>query len=58
MVGLSIAQLRLHNQLLDGSGSHSPVEVVGWLGAVQAQDYPAAKWALGLRARTATDAAI
>lgn len=29
-----------------------------WLGAVQAQDFAAAKWALGLRMRSATDAAI
>ena len=54
----SITRLRLHSQRLDGSSFHSPVEVVRWLGAVQAQDYPAAKWAVGLRARTANDAAI
>ena len=29
-----------------------------WLGAVQAQDYHAAKWALGLRMRNATHAAV
>jgi hypothetical protein len=32
-----------------------PEEVVGWLGAVQAQDYGGAKWALGLRLQGATD---
>src|SRR5205807_2269233 len=32
-----------------------PDEVVAWLGAVQAQDYPGAKWALGLRMQNATD---
>ncbi len=58
MVETSITQLRLHSQRLDGSRFHSPVEVVRWLGAVQAQDYPAAKWAVGQRTRTATDAAI
>ncbi|MCI0451165.1 MAG: winged helix DNA-binding domain-containing protein [Candidatus Latescibacteria bacterium] len=31
---------------------------MAWLGAVQAQDYPAAKWALGMRVRNATDALI
>jgi hypothetical protein len=31
---------------------------VAWLGAVQAQDYPAAKWALGLRAPGLTDADV
>jgi Winged helix DNA-binding domain len=36
------------------------VDVVEWLGAVQAQDYAAAKWAVGLRMRgaAATDAGI
>jgi hypothetical protein len=32
--------------------------VVSWLGAVQAQDYPGAKWALGLRMQNAADTAI
>ncbi len=58
MVGLTITQARLRNQRLDGSSFPSPVEVVRWLGAVQAQDYPSAKWAVGLRARGVTDAAI
>ncbi len=31
---------------------------MNWLGAVQSQDYPAAKWALGLRAEGFTDADI
>ncbi|MGH7493568.1 MAG: DNA glycosylase AlkZ-like family protein [bacterium] len=35
-----------------------PGEVVSWLGAVQAQDFAAAKWALGLRMHTATDTDI
>lgn len=34
------------------------MDVVRWLGAVQAQDFPAAKWALALRMRTATNRAI
>ena len=49
---------RLHNQRLARSEFRSPAEVVAWLGAVQAQDYPAAKWALGLRAPGLTDAAV
>jgi hypothetical protein len=32
--------------------------VVAWLGAVQAQDYHAAKWALGLRLKGATDETV
>ncbi|MCI0618169.1 winged helix DNA-binding domain-containing protein, partial [bacterium] len=31
---------------------------MGWLGAVQAQDFSAAKWALGLRIKNAFDADI
>lgn len=31
---------------------------MGWLGAVQAQDYAGAKWAIGQRTKDATDAAI
>jgi hypothetical protein len=49
---------RLHNQRLARSEFHSPADVVAWLGAVQAQDYPAAKWALGLRAPGLTDADV
>ncbi len=58
MVESSITQLRLHSQRLDGARFNSPVEVVRWLGAVQAQDYPAAKWAVGQRTRIATDTAV
>jgi len=35
-----------------------PEDVVRWLGAVQAQDYPGAKWALGLRMPRARDVDI
>jgi hypothetical protein len=36
----------------------SAEEVVGWLGAVQAQDFAGAKWALGLRMKEATDSSV
>lgn len=49
---------RLANHRLSGLGFEQPAQVVGWLGAVQAQDYPAAKWALGLRMQDATDQGI
>jgi len=32
--------------------------MVAWFGAVQAQDYPGALWALGLRTQTATEEAV
>ena len=49
---------RLVNQKLSSSGLRKAVDVVRWFGAVQAQDFNAAKWALGLRMRTATDEVI
>ena len=45
----TIARQRLFNQRLLGSSFVQPVEVVQWLGAVQAQDYAGAKWSLGMR---------
>ena len=54
----NLAQQRLHNQRLAGTPVATPEEVVARLGAVQAQDYPAALWALGLRTRDATAAMV
>lgn len=56
-MGFLLSQ-RLNNQKLSSPNFTKPVEVVRWLGAVQAQDYAAAKWALGLRMAAATDIAI
>lgn len=55
---MRIVPERLHNQKLSSPGCKQAVDVVRWMGAVQAQDFPAAKWALALRMRAATDAAI
>jgi hypothetical protein len=55
---VNIGQLRLINQRLVDAPFKTPVEVVRWFGAMQAQDYPGAKWGIGLRMRTATDAAV
>lgn len=41
---------RLRRQALSSSSHRTPESVVGALGAVQAQDYPGAAWALALRA--------
>ena len=49
---------RLHNQQLTDSRSRTPADVVSWLCAMQAQDYPAAKWGIGLRARGCQDADV
>ena len=57
-ISLNIIANRLHNQLISRPAFESPAEVVGWLGAVQAQDYAAAKWAVGLRMKDGSDAAL
>lgn len=49
---------RLYQQKLLGPKCKTPQAAVEWLGAVQSQDYAAAKWALGLRVTNATDAMI
>jgi hypothetical protein len=40
---------RLRSQKLTGPPLRSAAAVVGWMGAVQAQDYAGARWALGQR---------
>lgn len=44
-----IANGRLYNQMIAGSVYHTPEQVVKKLGAIQAQDYMQAVWAIGLR---------
>jgi len=51
-----LVRRRLTNHRLERSEFRKPADVVQWLGAVQAQDYAGAKWALGLRAKGLTDA--
>ncbi|MCL4296624.1 MAG: winged helix DNA-binding domain-containing protein [Anaerolineae bacterium] len=58
MKSLDIVTLRLSNQHLAGNLLKTAPEVVSWLGAVQAQEYPWAKWALGQRTAGLTDAAV
>lgn len=58
MTTLDIASHRLSNQHIARSQFKKPGEAVSWLGAVQAQDYLGALWAVGLRMRNATDADI
>ena len=53
-----VLRRRLANQKLVASALSSPADVVAWFGAMQAQEYPAARWALGLRAKGLTDAAV
>jgi hypothetical protein len=53
-----IAHQRLVNQRIEGEKFEKPEEVVRWLGAMQAQDYPQALWAIGLRLQSATVADV
>lgn len=55
---MDIAQRRLRNQYINGSRLEDPAEVVRALGAVQAQDYYSALWALGLRLRGVCEAEV
>lgn len=58
MTTLDIPQRRLFNQRLARNLFENPEEVVSWLGAVQAQEYPGAKWSLAQRSSSLTEAAI
>jgi hypothetical protein len=54
----TIAQQRLYHQRISHSTFQTPVEVVQWLGAIQAQDYASAEWTIGVRLPNATPAHI
>lgn len=53
-----LLKARLLSQRLLGSTLRSPAKVVACLGAVQAQDYAGAKWAVGLRGEGITDSDV
>jgi hypothetical protein len=53
-----IPQRRLTNQALTGTPLRRPEDVVGWFGAVQAQEFEPAKWGLALRMRDGTSRSI
>jgi hypothetical protein len=55
---MDLSRLRLRNQYIAGSRLEDPEDVVRALCAVQAQDYQAALWAIGLRLRRATEADV
>ena len=58
MINQAIAHQRLHNQHISAPSFQNPEEVVRWMGAVQAQDYFGALWAVGLRMQRATAADV
>jgi len=49
---------RLINQQIVGAKFTRPAESVSWLGAMQAQDYLGALWAIGLRSPNSTETDI
>ena len=53
-----ITRQRLHQQRLNGPKFADPAAVVSWLGAVQSQDFPGAKWSLNMRMTGTSDVLI
>jgi hypothetical protein len=53
-----ISNIRLHNQQLTANNLLTVKELVGWMGAMQAQDYIQAKWAIGVRMPQLTEKQI
>jgi len=53
-----LPKLRLHNQKITNPDFATPQGLVAHMGAIQAQDYPMSKWAVGLRVPSTTDASI
>lgn len=49
-----ISNLRLLSQQIAEAKFKSAKEIVGWMGAMQAQDYSMAKWAIGIRLADST----
>jgi hypothetical protein len=55
MMFLEISNTRLFNQKIEQPGFTSAKELVSWMGAMQAQDWSMAKWAIGSRLVHSTD---
>lgn len=53
-----IVRLRLASQQLTRSDFTNAGDMVKWMGCIQAQDFGAAKWAIGNRVKTITDSDI
>jgi hypothetical protein len=58
MTSSEIIKLRLFNQQIAETKFTKPQELVSWMGAIQAQDYGMAKWAIGLRIPRSDDTMI
>jgi hypothetical protein len=53
-----IAKFRLASQQISETKFKTAKDVVGWMGAMQAQDYAMTKWAVGVRLANTTDQVI
>lgn len=58
MTGADIPRARLRNQQISRAALDRPAAVVAWFGALQAQDYLGALWAIGLRLPDSTEAGV
>lgn len=58
MTSAGVAARRLHGQHIARPTLPAPAALVAWMGAVQAQDYLACLWAVGLRVASATEASV
>jgi len=58
MNNIDIAGQRIYNQHIAQRIFKEPGEVVKYMGAMQAQDFAGAKWAVGLRLQQSEDASI
>jgi hypothetical protein len=58
MTNQDLASLRLANQQISHRKFSSPEALVSYFGAMQSQDFAAAKWAVGLRIPGSTDTGI
>jgi len=58
MTSSEIVRQRIINQQLAGTKFKSAKEIVKWMGAMQAQDYAMAKWAIATRLTNSTDEII
>lgn len=53
-----ISNIRILSQRIGATEFKTAGDVVGWMGAMQAQDYSMAKWAIGIRMSDSTDKRI
>jgi hypothetical protein len=58
MAASEIPAMRLLAQRIGGEHFKTPQQVVSWMGAMQAQDFNMAKWAIGLRTAKGTEHSV